>query len=518
MASLLPSMILTSRKTISVNKKQRLRHWAASKARTTNRWLSGADNALSALYLAREGSVLSRGLAVASVVGVVAKLVFPAQQPSDYLRYLGYEEADTALGALICAGMIDSDEGREELFSKQIRIIFWDIEGESRAIAAIYRDDELETGPFFLKGSRNALVLAARKVVWGQGSDIMLTTRSEHGDNPRRESLPFALVKMEDPGPYYGDPGVDWYVNRIKAHDGSSFTRSMLLTGPTGVGKSTLGRLVARELDHGKTLKIAGRALPHFSPADVVDLVNVLQPSVLLLDDISMIDTGGEGTGVMLEMLESLHGKAKVIIATLMMDGGHGGARSMVPLGKRRVRRRRNPSRKTFSGEQDGDDRGGQYFSGMRPGRIDEVIKLKRPSDRMRRLILLHYLGGEEEAAKVGVKGVLDDIVERCGGLTGAYLKEVAYRLRVHGIKSYKSEIINIKASCPHDDQEAIAQCSKRLSRQLRRGKSAQQAVDELLAELQVAGHSIIAPSRDLPATKQKAEIMKQLTTPKDKA
>lgn len=403
--------------------------------RDAGRWLWAANDVLSAVHRAREGSILSKGLAVATIAGKAIQMAFPEQTPRDQLLSRGYKLADVGLGSFFCARLMASGPHKTVLLDgdeDSARFVFWDAAGETEAVAAVYEKDRWVDGPFVKNGKTEFLSAAIEPTIW-QGHDLMVGVgRSVSRRESEREVL--ELVNMKEPGVYIGEPGVDWFVERLKRHGDE--TRSMLLVGPTGAGKSTLGRLIARQL-HGKgrVLKISSQALKQCTSPDVVDLVVVLRPDVLLLDDVSMIDDQNhrrEGADDhMLELFEALHGKAKLLIATLMSH--------------RYDQRESRPL-------QDGNDPGELYYGGCRPGRVDEVVFVRRPSPRVREQILLHYLGGMEAAETLGItKKLLADMVDRCHGLTGAYLGEVAHRFKVHGIKNYKSEIQSVVAAAPRD-------------------------------------------------------------------
>lgn len=400
--------------------------------RDAGRWLWAANDVLSAVHRAREGSLMSKGLAAASIAGKAISMIFPVQTPRDQLIARGYKLSPVGLGSFFCSRLMASSPGRTVSIDGDedgARFVFWDAPGEPDGVAAVYEKDRWLDGPF-VKGGRNELLAAAIEPATWTGDDLMVGVGRSLLRREREETL--ELMPMKPPGVFIGEPGVEWFVERLKRHGDE--TRSMLLVGPTGCGKSTLGRLIARNLlGKGRVLKIASKALAQCEAADVIDLVVTLRPDVLLLDDVSMIDTDRyhrmNDHHQMLELLEALHGKAKLLIATLMSEARGRGFALQRP-------------------DQDPD--GANYFSGMRPGRIDEVVIVKTPSPSVRDRILLHYLGGEEGLSALSItKGVFSDIVRRTDGLTGAYLGEVAHRLKVHGVKNYKSEIQSVKAAAP---------------------------------------------------------------------
>lgn len=80
-------------------------------------------------------------------------------------------------------------------------------------------------------------------------------------------------------------------------------------------------------------------------------------------------------------------------------------------------------------------------------------------------------------------KKILKDMVERCEGLTGAYLKEVAHRVKVHGVKTYRGEIKSVAEAAPKLTRRAKANARGKLrSRHRKRRKTVWEKRHEELA------------------------------------
>ena len=116
----------------------------------------------------------------------------------------------------------------------------------------------------------------------------------------------------------------------------------------------------------------------------------------------------------------------------------------------------------TFYGQHDAAVDYGPLAFAAHAGRIDEVVRVKVPAPNTRKKILLHYLtegmeregGGvpDEEEVLLGLdltKRAWRDAIDRTQGLTGANLKELAWRFLVHGTKHYKSEINSVREASP---------------------------------------------------------------------
>jgi hypothetical protein len=387
-------------------------------------WMNLADRSLRALYYARDGNPARMIAAGASIGADVINKAFPETSIDEDLRQRGYHLLDTPIGGLLCDILSQNgtpsvilEKGHKETAK------LW--EQKKVGAAAVYYNDEYHAGPYILGGDERYLLDAVMRQVWSKGTDLMLTTNPD--TNIRKGSKRFALVPIPDPGPYIGEPGPAYYAGRLGLY--GNRPRTMLLKGPSGIGKSVLARHIASLCSSGsaRTLKIAGNAIGSFGSAELRDLARFLQPSVMLLDDLNIIDNedgrrryGSERMlDMLLDVLEALRVEGCLVIATMM-----------VPTDR-------------------GQDlyRGDNYVEGMRPGRIDEIVTMFAPEDKDRSDILEHYYGlfGVEHPGS----DVHKKIVKMTDGLTGAYLREVAERIHVHGYENLASEIEAVLQASP---------------------------------------------------------------------
>lgn len=380
------------------------------------RWFKLGESALRTIYFARQGGPMAVAAACVSMGASVVDAAFPETSLDESLRRRGYHLVNTSIGKLLC-DLLDKNEtptAEIERLNETARI--WEHHGVGAA--SIYSNSRYESGPFVLGGDESLLLDAVARCVWGHGNDLMLTAKSDRNG--------FDLVPIPDPGPYIGEPGPEYYAERLAKYGGRP--RTLLIKGPTGIGKSVLARRVATLASCGtaRTLKVSSSVLKDFGSAELRDLAKYVQPSVLLLDDLDIRENGGGNMGrrggtvidQLLDTLEALRVEGCLVIITMMVDTDR--------------------SRSKY--------RGDNYVEGMRPGRIDEIVTLYVPEEKERSDILQHYY------AYFGVDVSDDDhkhVIRMSKGLSGAYLREVVERLSVHGCNEFKREIEDILQSAP---------------------------------------------------------------------
>jgi len=384
--------------------------------RDHRQWFKLGESLLRTIYYAREGGPATTAAACVSIGASVVDAIFPESSIEDNLRDRGYHRVNVSIGELLCGFLEQNGSPTFEIKTGIITAKIWEVNGQGAA--AIYQDDKYRSGPFVLGGDEDFLCDAIARTVWGHGDDIMLTAKSEDDG--------FNLVPIPKPGPYVGNPGPEYFAERLE-HYGRR-PRSMLIKGPTGVGKSVLARRIGMMASHDttRTLKVSSMVLRGFGAAELRDLAKFTQPSVLLLDDLCII--GGDRyephrnreniIEPLLDLLEALRVDGCLVIITMMVQ----------------------------TSREDGIYRGDNYVEGMRPGRIDEIVTLYPPTNSERRSILSYYY--DVFGVKVPTK-LRKQIVRKTDGLTGAYLKEVAERLAVHGEDEFVKEIENVLQSAP---------------------------------------------------------------------
>lgn len=191
---------------------------------------------------------------------------------------------------------------------------------------------------------------------------------------------------------------------------------SILLVGATGSRKSTFARLLADR--KGRILKINGTSLLQLSGSFIEELLKIMKPDVLLLDDLQVfLKMKGEEEAGILEVIEKANENAKLVVGTIMT-------------GPDKVLDIRNLTP------------GSLYFPGLRPGRFNKVIGLDLPPFEIRREIIKSYL------KKPIMAETLDLLARESEDLSGAYLKQLATEID-KGIVSPELIIRRLKSAFP---------------------------------------------------------------------
>lgn len=366
-------------------------------------YLSSASQILEAMRNASEiGGTVSKVLAAGSAAGTILHTFSNMENSDDTLRSMGYSEITSTISyAYDCLNKSDISM-RNIQISEGESIRLWDC-----GVAAIlYGNENLLDSLWILEGKDIGEVI--RGIVWSKSKSKMITISKEN------HSYVYNTLDLSAPGQYVGKPDLQKTCDRFRRYENS---RCILIVGPTGSGKSTLAQLIANEMEpDGKLLKITTSMMRNIDSSVIVPIVDILKPTVLLIDDVQTILKNED---VMLPLLEIMHGipGRSLVIGTYMITVDE-----------------------KFRDDEGKMIPGSFYFPGMRPGRIDEFIFLSFPDREERRNILLSYM---DESM------LTDDILDATENMTGAYLKELSTRLKIHGTDSWEDEIDSLRASLP---------------------------------------------------------------------
>jgi len=338
-----------------------------------------ADNLLTLarkLQTAKEAGGLGMISALLSAVSSLAEIVLLPRQLSAYLQEAGWCEMSSSLTSLL--------------------------DGLARKAP-----DWRELGTENSGGAHVGLAPSAGIVIFNPGvcqAEAWIHTETACRHARTCWTTPLLDAEVVAPGGLYGDrfavkarvgtpapvptsnPDPRHVARMVRATPTMGRLRSVLLIGPSGAGKTMTALATARELGAGgRTLRMQGPTLKNVEAQALEQLLALLAPTCLLLDD---IDT--EDTAHLMHLLDHLAGAGRqiLVLATVMHEG---------PLEDARL-------------------------PGLRPERMDVIVPFSAPTEADRRALLAHYGLGPDMADQLATDARLEKF-------TGAYLRALADRV-----------------------------------------------------------------------------------------
>lgn len=204
-------------------------------------------------------------------------------------------------------------------------------------------------------------------------------------------ATPVALTIADD-RKYVGPHNIERLEKYIQAFEAKGFNRSFLFQGPPGTGKTTIAYQLAKSRS-GRALHLSIPLIEgYFGTERINDVIEVLRPSVILLDDIHLMGVGSKSDLLhMLEWVNEHPSLGTLLIAT--------------------------------SNEISGINR-----AMRRPGRFDEILIFGAPDKDERREVLELYskLYGCWDFLQEQDPDLIDRLVFYSHGLTHAFMKDLA--------------------------------------------------------------------------------------------
>jgi hypothetical protein len=275
---------------------------------------------------------------------------------------------------------------------------FYFIEGQE---TGVYYENDLDRIHGYFYTTKDFAYEKLFELLWARfDNGIFLSINSADEDSFSSRNI--RLHKLSTHAMFYlgEEPSVSSLVEEIREYRKDGVSRSYMLAGLPGTGKSSISVMIAKELN-GRIVKVDPSIARQMGSAEFEFIVKNLSPDIILFDD---FDRAVDGSEQLLFTIENIKQQFPniVIFATVnnfdMLD----------------------PALR-------------------RPGRFDQTIWFLLPEKKEREQILSHYLD------KQGVecsKRKLAELAKQTEGLSPAYLKEICTRIRRKGWDCVDSTII----------------------------------------------------------------------------
>lgn len=228
--------------------------------------------------------------------------------------------------------------------------------------------------------------------------------------DPKRETVSSNAIKLhnlEVPAMCYigSSPSLDEFKQEILLYRERKISRSYMMIGEPGTGKTTFSLMCARDIGFSRILKVDPSVLETMTSAKIEELVKYVRPEFVLLDDFDRV--GGKSSKALLFILEIIkqHFPEIILITTV-------------------------------------NDFNSLDSAIKRPGRIDKRIWFNMPSSEDRAKIIRYYV----DDMKVDISDErLTQLTADTQDMSPAYIKEFCIRVSVEGWSKYDSILEEFK-------------------------------------------------------------------------
>ena len=227
--------------------------------------------------------------------------------------------------------------------------------------------------------------------IWAHYSGGIFLAKSTTANNPAGALKLNKLISNDSL--YIGDIDTDAFVADIQKCRQESLSRSFMLVGPPGTGKSSMALTVAQKISK-RILRVDPSVARVFGSIEFDFLIKNLRPDVIIFDDFDRAALSHDSEHLLF-LLENMKNQTPQLVIFATVNEFYRLDKALV-----------------------------------RPGRFDEIIWFDEPSVAARREVAETYLKKYEVAYD---DALIQSILDKTAGMSPVYVKELCLRMRRKG-------------------------------------------------------------------------------------